>query len=73
MGETPKLLEPGDLVTVTDESEIALKPGEQVKLTVRIERRNGFLVRDIFEHQPAPVIVHVPSDAEQLAVIAQRE
>lgn len=36
-GETPKLLDPGDLVTVTDESEVTLRPGEQVKLTVRID------------------------------------
>jgi hypothetical protein len=44
-GETPKATEPGEIVAFTEESEIAVKPGGQVKLTVHIERRNGFLGR----------------------------
>ncbi len=57
-GETPKLLDPGDLVTVTDESEVTLRPGEQVKLTVRIERRNGFAGRVPVEVRGLPHGVH---------------
>ena len=38
----PKLIEPGDLVTTVKESSVAIKPGAQAKLTVTIERRNGF-------------------------------
>jgi hypothetical protein len=38
----PKLIEPGDLVTTTVESEVPIKAGEQARMTVKIERRNGF-------------------------------
>ncbi|HZZ81476.1 MAG TPA: DUF559 domain-containing protein [Gemmataceae bacterium] len=40
--DLPKLIEPGDIVTTTAESAVSLKAGEQAKLLVRIERRNGF-------------------------------
>ena len=43
--DAPKLIEPGDLVTTTAESEVTIKPGQQAKLLVRIERRNGFTSR----------------------------
>ena len=40
--DVPKLIEPGDLVTTVKEAEVFIKPGEQAKMTVLIERRNGF-------------------------------
>jgi Tol biopolymer transport system component len=41
-GGLPKVMEPGDLVTTTQQNEISLQPGGQVYLTATIERRNGF-------------------------------
>ncbi|MSQ93073.1 MAG: hypothetical protein EXR98_00790 [Gemmataceae bacterium] len=40
--DMPKLIEPGDIVTTTAESEVSIKPGQQTKMLVKIERRNGF-------------------------------
>ncbi len=44
-GGLPKLIDPGDIVTTTVESAVALKPGGTVKMTVNIERRNNFTGR----------------------------
>ncbi len=41
-GGLPKLIDPGDIVTTTQQSEITVKPGSEVRLTVKVERRNGF-------------------------------
>jgi hypothetical protein len=41
-GGTPKVVEPGELVTTAEQSEVAVRPGKEVPLTVKIERRNGF-------------------------------
>jgi hypothetical protein len=57
-GEAPKLLDPGDLVTVTEESAVTLRPGEQTKINVRIERRNGFTGRVPIEVRGLPHGVH---------------
>ena len=43
--ELPTLIEAGDIVATTAESEIALKPGGQAKLLVYIERKKGFTGR----------------------------
>jgi len=40
-GGIPKLIDPGDLVTTTNEAEVTVKPGARTYLTVNIERR-GF-------------------------------
>jgi hypothetical protein len=40
--DLPKLIEPGDIVTTTAESEVSIRPGGQTKMLVKIERRNGF-------------------------------
>jgi len=42
MGGLPKVLDPGDIVTITEQSEVAVKPGREARLTVKVERRNGF-------------------------------
>jgi hypothetical protein len=38
----PKLLELGDLTASTVEAHVTLKPGDQVWVTAKIDRRNGF-------------------------------
>jgi hypothetical protein len=40
-GGAPKVIEPGDLVTVTGQSEVSVIPGQQTRLLVKIERHNG--------------------------------
>ena len=42
---TPKAIEPGDIVTTTDLAAVTVKPGGQARLTVTVERRNGFAGR----------------------------
>ena len=42
IGGVPKLLELGDLTASTVESQVDLKPGDQVWVTAKIDRRNGF-------------------------------
>src|SRR5262249_4235321 len=41
-GGLPKVVEPGDLATQVKQSEVTVRPGGEVRLTVQIERRNGF-------------------------------
>ena len=41
-GGLPRVVPAGVLVTTTEQSEVAVRPGGKVRLTVRIERRNGF-------------------------------
>jgi hypothetical protein len=44
-GGLPKVVDPGDIVTTTGQSEVTVKPGGEVRLTVTVERRNGFTGR----------------------------
>ena len=44
-GGMPKLEEPGDIVTTTDVSEVTVAPGGEVRVTAKVERRNGFAGR----------------------------
>src|SRR5438445_5785288 len=37
-----KLIEPGEILTFTEQAEVTVKPGGQVTVIARIERRNGF-------------------------------
>jgi WD40 repeat protein len=41
-GGAPRVLAPGDLVTTTEQSEVTVRPGGEVRVTVKVERRNGF-------------------------------
>jgi hypothetical protein len=41
-GQLPKAIEPGDLVTSVSASSVTLRPGQEARLMVTIERRNGF-------------------------------
>jgi len=58
-GETPKTMDPGDIVTFTEQTEVALEPGHQVTLTVQIERRRGFTGRVPLEVRGLPHGVRV--------------
>jgi WD40 repeat protein len=40
-GGVPKVIESGDLVTTTEQSEVTVKPGQETRVTVKIERHNG--------------------------------
>jgi hypothetical protein len=41
-GGMPKVVEPGDLTATALQSEVTVQPGQETRLTVRIDRRNGF-------------------------------
>ncbi|MBI1830186.1 MAG: hypothetical protein HYR84_01900 [Planctomycetes bacterium] len=57
--DLPALIEPGDIVTTTAESEVTLKRGGQTKMLVRVERRNGFKGRVPLEVRGLPHGVRV--------------
>ncbi|HJT76964.1 MAG TPA: c-type cytochrome domain-containing protein [Gemmataceae bacterium] len=58
-GGVPSLAEPGDLVTTAEQSEVTVRPGGQVHLTVKIDRRNGFAGRVPLDVKGLPHGVHV--------------
>jgi hypothetical protein len=58
-GSVPKIVEPGDLVTTTEQAEVVLRPGGQVRLTAKIERHNGFKGRVPLEVRGLPHGVRV--------------
>jgi hypothetical protein len=41
-GGTLKAVDPGDIVTTTEQAEVTVVPGGEVRMTVKVERRNGF-------------------------------
>jgi hypothetical protein len=59
VGQLPKLVEPGEIVTSTDLAEVTLKRGGEAKLTVRIERRGDFKGRVPIEVRGLPHGVRV--------------
>jgi len=58
-GGLPKVIEPGDIVTTTDESAVTVRPGGETRLTVRVERRNSFKGRIPLEVRGLPHGVRV--------------
>src|SRR5262249_33635070 len=42
VGGLPKTVEPGDIVTTTRQDVIAVKPGQETRIVVDVERRGGF-------------------------------
>jgi hypothetical protein len=40
-GGVPKVIEPGDLAATTEQSEVTVKPGQETRVTVKIDRHNG--------------------------------
>jgi hypothetical protein len=41
-GGVPRLIDPGDIVVTTEQQEVTVRPGGEVRVTVKIERRNKF-------------------------------
>jgi hypothetical protein len=58
-GGMPKLVEPGDIITTTNVQEVSIKPGQETKLLVTVERRNGFAGRIPLEVRGLPHGVRV--------------
>jgi hypothetical protein len=58
-GGLPKVVDPGDLVTTTQQTEVSVKPGGQVRMTATIERRHGFAGRVPLEVRGLPHGVRV--------------
>jgi len=58
-GAAPKTMDPGDIVTFTEEGAVTIAPGRQAKLTVHIERRHGFVGRVPLEVRGLPHGVRV--------------
>jgi WD40 repeat protein len=59
VGEALKTKDPGEVIAFSEESDITVRPGHQVKLTVHIERRQGFLGRVPLEVRGLPHGVRV--------------
>jgi hypothetical protein len=45
VGGLPTVIDGGDVVTTTEQSEVTVRPGAETRLTVKVERRNGFAGR----------------------------
>jgi hypothetical protein len=58
-GGVPKVIDPGDIVTTTEQHEATLQPAGEVRLTVKVERRNGFKGRIPIEVKGLPHGVEV--------------
>jgi hypothetical protein len=58
-GGKPTLIEPGEIVTTTEQSEVTIRPGSETRLTVTIERRQGFTGRIPIEVRGLPHGVRV--------------
>ncbi len=59
VGTLPKIIEPGDLVTITEQDAVTVKPGGEVRLQVKVERRDGFTGRIPLEVRGLPYGVRV--------------
>jgi hypothetical protein len=58
-GAAPKVIEPGDIETTVEQSEVTVKPGGEVRVTVTVERRNSFTGRIPVEVRGLPHGVRV--------------
>ncbi len=58
-GGLTKLTDSGDIVTTTEQSELTVKPGSEVRLMVKVERRSGFKGRIPVEVKGLPHGVRV--------------
>jgi WD40 repeat protein len=72
-GGTPRLVEPGDIVTATSTSEIAIRPGRESRFVVRIERRGKFAGRVPVEVRGLPHGVRVLDIGLNGILITERE
>jgi WD40 repeat protein len=58
-GGIPQLVEPGDIVATLEKHDVTVKPGQSVKLTVHVERKNSFKGRIPIEVRGLPHGVRV--------------
>ena len=58
-GGAPNLIEPGDIVATTVTDSVTIKPGGETRLTVKIDRRNGFKGRVPLDVRGLPYGVRV--------------
>jgi WD40 repeat protein len=72
-GGVPRVQEPGDIVTTTQQSEVVVRPGGQVTLTVHVERRNGFAGRIPLDVRGLPHGVRVLDIGLNGILITERE
>ncbi len=72
-GGAPKLVEPGDIVTTTEQSEVTLTPGGITRLTVKVERRNDFKGRIPIDVRGLPHGVRVLDIGLNGILITERE
>jgi hypothetical protein len=72
-GGAAKLVEPGNIVAATVESEITVEPGKETRLTVKIERKNGFAGRVPIEVKGLPHGVKVADIGLNGILITEKE
>lgn len=72
-GDRVKLVEPGDIVTQTEQRDVSVRPGGEVRLTTRIERRNGFNGRVPLEVKGLPHGVKVRDIGLNGILITEKE
>jgi hypothetical protein len=58
-GTLPKIVELGEIVATTEQDAVTIKPGAEVRLQVKVERRNGFKGRIPLEVRGLPYGVRV--------------
>jgi WD40 repeat protein len=73
VGGLPKLADPGDIVTTTRQSEVVIRPGEETRLVVDIQRRNGFVGRVPVEVRGLPHGVRVLNIGLNGILITERD
>lgn len=73
IGGAPTLVEPGDIVTTTSVQEVTIKPGQETKLLVTIERRNKFAGRVPVEVRGLPHGVRVQNIGLNGILITERD
>jgi hypothetical protein len=72
-GGLPTVREPGDVVTVTDQSEVVVRPGGQVTVTAHVERRSGFAGRVPLDVRGLPHGVRVLDIGLNGILVTERE
>jgi WD40 repeat protein len=73
VGGIPKLIEPGDIVTTARQSEVLIRPGQETRLVVDIDRRNKFKGRVPLDVRGLPHGVRVLNIGLNGILITERE
>jgi hypothetical protein len=72
-GGVPKLLDPGDIVTTTRQDAVVIKPGQETRLVVDVERRGDFKGRVPVEVRGLPHGVRVLNIGLNGILITERD